>query len=185
VIESLNNFRARQFRQPAFDVTRSGRGIAGMDVAEVPLALDEITLVRQHHERIADRGIAVRMVLHRVTDDVGDLDEAPVVLLVQRPHDAPLHRLQPIREIRNRAVANDVTGVIQKAAIHPRVQAHAQLLGIKRFVGHGLDLLGDDVLFVGAVRVGRFLVPGQFARYDAGFSGGRSVGFAPSMGSSG
>ncbi len=87
-----------------------------------PWPFDEITLVRQHHERVADGRVAVRMILHRVADDVGDLDEPAVVLLVQRPQNAPLHRLQAVREIRNGAVADDVAGVIQKAAVHARVQ---------------------------------------------------------------
>ena len=118
----IENFRAREFRQPALDVTRRGGRIAGEDVAEISLALDEIPLVRQHHQRVADGRVAVRMILHRVADDVGDLDEPPVIFFVQRPENAPLHRLQAVRQIRNRAVADDIAGVIQKAAIHARVQ---------------------------------------------------------------
>ena len=45
----IEHFRARQFRQPALDVTGSRRRIAGEDVAEVSLAFDEIAFVRQHH----------------------------------------------------------------------------------------------------------------------------------------
>ena len=81
----VEHLRARQLGQPALDVARRGGGVAGEDVAEVALALDEVALVGQHHQRVADRGVAVRMVLHRVADDVGDLDEAPVVLVVQAP----------------------------------------------------------------------------------------------------
>ena len=114
------------------------------------------------------------MILHRVTDDVGDLDEAPVVLLVQRPENAPLHRLQAVGEIRNRAVADDVAGVIEKPAIHARVQADFELLRIKRLVGDGLDRLGDDVI---ARRCrSRQSWPACFARTRA---------CAPSMGNSG
>ena len=62
------------------------------------------------------------MILHRLANDVGDLHEAPVVRLVQRPQNAPLHRLQTVREIRNGAVANDVAGVVKKAAVHALMQ---------------------------------------------------------------
>ena len=133
----VEQFRARQFREPALDVTRRGGGVAGEDVAEVSLAFDEVTLVRQHHERVADGRVAVRMILHRVTDDVGDLDEAAVVLLVQRPQDAPLHRLQAVGQVRDGAVADDIGGVIEEPAIHPRVQARADLFRIERLVRDG------------------------------------------------
>ena len=76
---------ARQLGQAALDVARRGGEVAREDVAEIALAFDEVALVGQHHQRVADRGVAVRMILHRVADDVGDLDEAAVVLLVQAP----------------------------------------------------------------------------------------------------
>ena len=85
------------------------------------------------------------MILHGVTDHVGDLDEAAVVLLVQGPQDAPLHGLETIGQIRNRAVADDVAGVIQEAAVHPRVQAAPGLLGIKRLVDDGFNDFRDDM----------------------------------------
>ncbi len=166
----VENFRAREFGETTFDVTRCGGGIAGVNVAEVSLAFDEITLVRQHHERVADGCVAVRMILHRVPNDIGDLDEPPVVLLMQRPEDAPLHRLQTVGEIRNRTIADDVAGVIQKPAIHARVQADAKQFRVKRLVGDGLDDFGDDVLLPVAVRVGGFL-------RGLGFSGRRLGAF--------
>ena len=108
------------------------------------------------------------------TDHVGDLDEAPVVLLVQRPHDAPLHRLQAVGEIWDGAVADDVARVFEKAFVHTRMQAHFELLRIKRLVDDGLDRLGDDVLLAITIRVGRFLRRRGFRAFDGQF---RLVGF--------
>ncbi len=162
----VENFRAREFRQPAFDVTRRGGGIAGENISKISLAFDEITLVRQHHERVADGRVAVRMILHRVTDDVGDLDETSVIFFVQRPKNAPLHRLQTVREIRNRAVADDVAGIIQKPAIHARVQTGFEFFRIKRLVNNrGFDRFGDDVIRAVAICGNGFFLFG-FQRRD-------------------
>ena len=164
----VENFRAGEFRQPALDVTRSRRRISGEDIAEISLTLDEVTLVRQHHERVAYGRIAVRMILHCVTDDIGDFDEAPVILLMQRPENAPLHRLQTVGEIRNRAVADDVAGIIQKAAINPRVQPDFELFRIERLVDNSFDRLGDDVVRAAAIAivVGRLLCGRVFRAFD-------------------
>ena len=122
-IDKLGDFRIeqdfmRQGRQPAFDIT-GGRGrIAGMDVAEVSLAVDEVFLVGQHHQGVAYRGIAVRMVLHGLADDVGDLVETAVVHLPERMEDAPLHRLEPIVDIGNGPILDDIGGILEEVRVH-------------------------------------------------------------------
>ena len=118
----IEDFRAREFGEPALDVSGRGRRVAGENVAEVALAFDEIALVDQDDERVGNRRFAVRMILRAMAGDGRHFDEAPVVLLVQRPQDAPLHRLQAVGEIRNRAVADDVGGVLQEAGVHAPVQ---------------------------------------------------------------
>ena len=115
------------------------------------------------------------MILHRVTDDVGNLDETSVVFLVQRPKNAPLHRLQTVGEIRDRAVADDVARVVQKPAIHARVQAGFKFFRIKRLVNDGrLDRFGDDMIRAVAIGGGGFLL-----LVSAG-----ATGCAPSIGNS-
>ena len=71
-------------------------------------------------------------ILHGVADDVGDLDEAAVVLLVQRPQDAALHRLQAVRQVGDGAVADDVGGVVEEAAVHAAMQRQLDLAGDER-----------------------------------------------------
>ena len=104
----------------------------------------------------------MRMILHRVTDDVGDLDETSVILLVQRPHDAPLHRLETVGEIRDRAVADDIAGVFEKAFVHTRVQTAARLFGIKRRMDDDLDRLGNHMIRAVAIGGGWRGCAGQF-----------------------
>ena len=156
----VEKFRARQFGQPAFDVAGRGGRVAGENVAEIALAFDQIAFVGQHHQRVADGGVAVRMILHGVADDIGHLDEAAVVLLVQRPENAPLHRFEAVGQIGNGAVADDVGGVVQKAAVHAPVQREINFPRHERPVRRKVNLLGLDVHFgiscvAGRRRIGR------------------------------
>jgi hypothetical protein len=115
----------------------------------------------------------VRMVLHRVADDIGHLDEPAVVLFMQGPEDAPLHGLQAVGEVRDGAITDDIAGVIEKAAVHARVQAHADFFRIERLVRAGFHHLGDDVLFAVAVSGGflrgRFFDGRGFSVFDRQF----------------
>ena len=55
----------------------------------------------------------------------------------KRPQDAPLHRLQAVREVRNRAVANDVGRVFEKAPVHAPMEWQVDLPGTKGDAGGG------------------------------------------------
>jgi hypothetical protein len=134
VVEQL---RARQLGQAALDVARRRGGVAGEEVAEVALAFDQVALVGQHHQRVADRGVAVGMKLHRVADDVGHLDETAVVLLAQRPEDAALHRLEAVGQVGDGAVADDVGGVFEEAGVDATVEGELDLAGDERPVRVG------------------------------------------------
>ena len=65
-------------------------------------------------ERGADRGVAVRVKLHRRADDIGDLVEAAVVHVPEGVEDAALHRLQAVVDVRHGAVEDDVAGVVEE-----------------------------------------------------------------------
>ena len=72
--------------------------------------------VGQRHQRIADRGVAVRMVAHALAHHVGDLVELAVVHFEERVQDAPLHGLEPVVDVRDRAVLDDIGGVFEIVA---------------------------------------------------------------------
>ena len=115
---------AREVREAALDVARGGGLVAGVDVAEVALALDEVALVGEVHERAVDRGVAVRVVEHRAPDDGGDLDEAAVVHLGERVQDAALDGLEAVLDGRDGAVADRVGGELEEVVVHhPRERA--------------------------------------------------------------
>ncbi|NDD40199.1 MAG: hypothetical protein EB082_17620, partial [Verrucomicrobia bacterium] len=123
------------------------------------LSLDEVALVRQHHERVADGSIAVRVILHAIADDVGNLHEPPVIGAVQRPEDAALHGLQTVFEIGDGAVADDVGGVFEEALVHAAVERQFAVLRREDAVRQPRRFFGDDVraaVAVGGGKGGRF-----------------------------
>ncbi len=87
---------------------------------KLPWPFDEVTFLLQDHEGVADGGVAVRVVLHAITDDVGDLDEPTVVVLVERVQDAPLHGFQPVLQRGDGAVADHIARVREEIAVHQR-----------------------------------------------------------------
>ena len=110
----VEDFLAGQFRQPAFNIPRGGGGIAGEDVTKIALTLDEIAFVSQIDYGILNRNIAKRMILHRMPNDVCDFIEPAIILFVQRMQDPALNRLQSVFELGNRAIANDIGGVLKE-----------------------------------------------------------------------
>ena len=56
----------------------------------------------------------MRVELHRGADDVGDLVEATVVHVPKGMEHAALDGLQSVVDMRNRAVENDVAGVVEE-----------------------------------------------------------------------
>ena len=103
--------RLRDLGQPRLGVAHGG-GVIAVDVAEIALPVDQRIalreILRQPHQRVVDRLVAVRMEL---ADDVADharafLErragvEAQLLHRVQQP---PVHRLEPVARIRQRAV---------------------------------------------------------------------------------
>ena len=109
---------AAQRRETALDVPGRGGGTAGEDVAEISLPGDEVFLVGQHHQCVADGGVAVGMVVHGVADDVGGLVGSAVIDLMQDPEDAALHGFETVVHVGNGAVLDDIGGVIEEVAVH-------------------------------------------------------------------
>ena len=95
------------------DVTGSGVGVSGEDVAPVPLAVDEKTFLPQRHQGTQDGGVSVRMVLHGLSHDVGHLGVAAVVHLGHGVQHAALDRLETVHNVRYGTVQNGIRRIIQ------------------------------------------------------------------------
>ena len=111
----------REFGQAGFDVSRSSGVVAGEGVAPVALGVDEQVLLAQLNHGIANGGIAMRMIFHRVPDDVRHLVVTAVFQLVHAVQDAAVHRLQAVIDVRHGALKDDVAGVIEKPVAIERV----------------------------------------------------------------
>ena len=115
----------RDLGQPDLGVAH-GRGVVAVDRAEVALAVHQHVahreVLRHAHDGVVDRLVAVRVVLaDHVADDAGRLLVGPVpvvIELVHRVQHAPVHRLQAVARIRQRAAHDHAHGVIEVAAPH-------------------------------------------------------------------
>jgi len=98
-----------------------GRGAIAVDVAEVPLPLDQRVPERERlgeaDQRIVEREIAVRVVLaHHVAGDAGALLERAAGVEPHQPHapqDAAVDRLQPVAQVGQRARGDRRQGIDQ------------------------------------------------------------------------
>ena len=110
VLVDAGQQRARDLGEPRLGVAH-GRGVIAVDIAEVALALDQRVargeILREPHQRVVDRDIAMRVVLaDHVADDAGAFLEAGGRVEPQLVHGVdqpPMHRLQPVAHIRQRA----------------------------------------------------------------------------------
>ena len=101
----------RDFGQPRLGVAHGG-GVIAVDIAEIALPVDQRIalgeILRQPHQRVVDRLVAVRMeIAHHVADHLGRLLERRSGIEPQQPHaveDAAVHRLEPVARVRQRAV---------------------------------------------------------------------------------
>ena len=117
-----------EFGEACLDVTRGSRIVAREDVTEITLGIDEQVFLCQLHEGVTDGGIAVRVIFHRVTHDVGHLVETTVVEFVHRMQDAALHRFQAVLDGRHGAFQNDIRGIVEKPILKHAFQRNDMML---------------------------------------------------------
>jgi hypothetical protein len=99
------------------------RELAG---AEVPLAVDERVargeVLRQADQRVVDRRVAVRVIVaHHLADDLGALGARAigrVAGLVHGVEHAPVHRLQAVAHVRQRAAHDHAHRVVEVRRAH-------------------------------------------------------------------
>ncbi len=122
--------QARDVGEPRLGVAHRGRVIA-VDIAEIALAVDQrVTrgeILRQPHHGVIDRLVAMGMVrAHHLADDFRRLLGDSTGIEIERPHaveDAPMHRLQAVAGIRQRAACDGREG-ISEIALLERVAQH-------------------------------------------------------------
>ena len=116
-------------RQAALGVAHR-RGAVAVERAEVARAVDQRIAQRERlrhaHQRLVERGVAVRVVVaHHVADHLRALAVLGVggqVLLPHRVEDAALHRLEAVAHVGQRARGDDRERVVEIAALRGLVQ---------------------------------------------------------------
>ena len=101
----------RHLGHARFGVAHGG-GVIAVDIAEIALPVDQRIahreILREAHQRVVDRLVAMRMELaHHLADDAGAFGEALVGIEAQQPHrmhDAAVDRLQPVAHVGQRPV---------------------------------------------------------------------------------
>ncbi len=125
VLVEILQHRHGELLQPRLRVAHRRRRIV-VDRAEIALPVDQRgahrKVLRHAHQRFVDRDIAVRMILaDHVADGAGRLVVGPVRREVQLRHaveDAPMHGLQAVAHVRQRAADDHAHRVIEIAALH-------------------------------------------------------------------
>ena len=121
--------QAGDLGHPGFGVAVCG-GVIAIDVAEIALAIDQRVargkILREANERVVDRLIAVGMeAAHHVADDLGRFLEGRRRVEPQQVHavkNAPVHRLEPVARVRQRAVHDGGQRVLEIALLERLAQ---------------------------------------------------------------
>ena len=115
-----------ELRQARLNVTPRGGLVAREDIAPVTLAVDQQVFLPQLHQCVLDRRIAMRVVLHGLSHDVGHLVVASVVDDLHGVQDTPLHGFEAVLDMGYGAFEDHVRSVVQEPVlIHARQFAHA------------------------------------------------------------
>ena len=111
----------RESREPRFGVPHGREGLRIVDGAPVPLAVDERVaegegLRHQDHRFVAGRiTMRVKLAQHVAHGARGllVLGARPETELGHRIHDAPLHRLETVPDVRQGSIQNDVHRIVE------------------------------------------------------------------------
>ena len=139
IVAEIDGVFVDAFEQKARDIGHArfgvaiGGGTVAVDIAEVPLTLDERVargkILREPHQGVIDRLVAVRMERpHHVADDFRAFLERGARVEPQDLHaveNAPMHRLQPVARIRQRPPHDGRKGIGEIALFERVLQVHA------------------------------------------------------------
>ena len=125
VLVDVAQHLAGEAREPRLGVAHRRGGVA-VDVAEVPVAVDERVAhrerLREPDERVVDGAVAVRVVLaHHLADDLRTFDVLalrPEAHLVHHVQDAAVDGLQAVAHVGQRAPDDDGHRVVEIRRAH-------------------------------------------------------------------
>ena len=81
------------------------------------MTIHEKVFLSDLYERISNRSITVRMELHGMPDQVGDLMVASIVQIVHGVQQAPLNRLKTIEQSGYSSFEDHIGGIVQEVIL--------------------------------------------------------------------
>ncbi len=140
-----------ELAEPGLNVTRRGGHVAREDVAPVALRVDEQLLLAELYEGVADGGVAVGVVLHRLADDVRHLVVASVVDFAHGMQNASVYRFEAVLHMGYGPFQYHVRRIVQKPVlVHARqtVAGRTRFREAHVFFGHPASALRHGVRIV-------------------------------------
>ena len=101
-----------EFAQSCLDVTRRRIGVTCEYVTPVTLAVNQIVSLADPYKGSEDGLVAVRVELHRLSDDVGNLCVAAVIYTPHGVEYTSLHRLESVYEVWYSSVEDGVGCIV-------------------------------------------------------------------------
>src|SRR5690606_25573796 len=100
--------------QPCFDISRCGSSVSSEDISPVSLCVNQQFFLPHLHHRISDTRISVWMILHGVSNHIGNFVVTSVVQLFHGVHNTTLNGFKTVFHCRNSTLQNHIRGIIQK-----------------------------------------------------------------------
>ena len=140
VVECLQGER----RQASLDISACCCVVTREYIAPVSLGVDQQLFLTELHQRVLDRCVAVRVILHGVAHDVGHLVVAAVVDGLHRVQYASLHRFQTVVDMWHGAFEYHVGSIVEKPVAEHAAKAQTRGLCADGGRNHaGFQVLGD------------------------------------------
>ncbi len=111
-----NHFKGK-FGKSGFDIPRCCSAVSGENIAPVALGIDQQVFLSQLHQGISDGGIPMRMVLHGLADDIGNLVVPAILNLPHGMKNPALNRLKTVIDMRNSPFENYIGSIIEKPVL--------------------------------------------------------------------
>ena len=132
-----------EFAQPRLNVARRRRTVAGAHIAPVALRVEQQVFLPHVHNRVVNRSVAVRVVLHRLPDHIGDFIKPSVVHFLHGVQNAALHGLEAVADGGHGTFQNHVGGIVEEPFLVHIVQRVAGGFGVVRdTIFHGVRKCG-------------------------------------------
>ena len=116
----IKNHIQGKLRQSSFDVSCSSSTIASTHITPVALRLNQQVFLAHIDYRISYGSISMGVVLHGLSNDIGDLIESTIIHLLHGMKDSSLYRLQPIFNRRNCTLQDHIGCIVKEPVlVHP------------------------------------------------------------------